>query len=172
MNNELAFSQEAPDYQGLLDTQIRPENITELSPFLAQAANIQEALNPEKAAVILARLSQGLARCGSLLAAAGFHANQAKSARQKAQAVAALDDFPKFLRSNPDVKSTDKTRDYFVDQHQDVLEAKQREDFYSALYEKLSINRNVLTMAISSARAIAFGHRDINMMSMSATPTE
>ena len=167
MNNDLAFSSiaSAPDYLGLLDTEIRPENVSELSPYLAQAASIQEALSPEKAAVILANLSQGLARCGTLLAAAGFHANQAKSARQKAEAVAALDDFPRFLKMNTDVKSTDKTRDFFVDRHDDVLDAKKRENFYNALYENLSINRNVLTMAISSARAIAFGHRDISMMS-------
>lgn len=169
MSNQLAFPM---DESGALDTEINPREVASLNPYLAAAANIQDALNPVDAAKILATLSAGLAKCASLLGAASFNMNQAKTTRKQVEALAALEDFPSYLKTHPDVKSTDKTRDFYVDQHSHVLAAREKEAFFCALYEKLSINRNVLTMAISSARAIAYGHRDGSMMSSSATPAD
>lgn len=168
--NDLAFSSstETNELLGLFNTEINPTLVDKLNPYLACAAEIQEAQNPAQAAIILARLSKGLAECGGLLAAASFHMNQARAARKKSEAIVALDLFPSHVaelkRRGVEMKTTDKTMDHFVNQHDMVLEAKMREAFFEALYEKLSINRNVLTMAISSAKAIAFGHRDGNSM--------
>jgi len=164
VSNELAF----PNETWLLETEIDPKAVSSLNPYLATAANIQEALNPVEAARILSNLSAGLAKCGSLLGAATFHMNQARAARKKAEAVVALDLFP-VAAQQQGIKVTDKNTEFFVNKHPTVLQAKEREAFFEALYEKLSINRNVLTMAISSARAIAFGHRDGNMLSTTAS---
>lgn len=171
----LAFSPDAETNEllGLFSTEINPTSVDKLNTFLAVAANIQEAQNPAEAALILSRLSKGLAECGSLLAAASFHMNQARAARKKAEAVVALEEFPRHVAQSKargvEVKSTDKMAEHFVNQHTMVLEAKEREAFFEALYEKLSINRNVLQMAISSAKAIAFGYRDSSSMSSTAS---
>ncbi|CAB5220863.1 hypothetical protein UFOVP244_47 [uncultured Caudovirales phage] len=173
MNSALAFPKISEgEYLNLLDVNINAADVAAINPFLAVAAEIYEATNTSQAPIILAKLSQGLTLCGNLIAACAYNLNQAKTNRKKAEAVVALEDFPRHVadqkKKGNDVKATDKTMSYYVDQHPSVVESRMREDFYAALYEKLSINRNVITMAISSARSIAYSHRDVNMMSSSA----
>ncbi len=176
--HELAFPQDEDSQSllGIIDTEVRPEQVERLNPYLATAAELQEAQNPAQAAKILSTLSKGLSTCATLLAAASFHMNQSRSARKKAEAIVALDEFPKHVAAQKkmgiDLKSTDKVTEHFINQHPLVLEAKEREAFFEALYEKLVINKSTLTMAISSARAIGFGYKDINSMSSSAIPAE
>jgi hypothetical protein len=177
MGNRLAYPvTSAVEYLSLIDTTISAADINSLNPYLATAAEIHEALNTAQAPMILAKLSQGLSICASLVAAATFQLNQAKTLRRKTEALIALEEFPFHVASSKgkgvEIKVTDKTTTYFVDQHPEVVEARTKEDFYSALYEKLVINKNVLTMAISSAKAIAYGHRDLNMMTTSAIQAE
>lgn len=145
------------------------EHIRQLAPFLARAERMTEAAQPGYAPKLIGDLSQGFRKAGEYLAIAKYQYSAARNERKRQEAIAFIDEFPKYMKQKQDqgidVKGTDAFRSHFVAQYPEVLKAKEREAFYEAVQEQLITMKTELFMAISSAKSIAYGYKEANMLS-------
>lgn len=162
------------DITNIKTQELHFKHIDALAPFLAIAENIQE-VNAFTAPSLIGKLSMGFRKAGEYLAVAKYNYGEARKNRKKAEAIVALDEFPKFIRNEKmngrEIKSTDDTRKFFVCQHQMVLAAIEQENFFEAIQEQLITMKSELFMAITTARSIAYGFKDANAIPTVATPT-
>jgi hypothetical protein len=153
----------------LTKSSVSHDAVVTLAPFLAIAERVSDALHPAVAPKILGQLSEGFRKAGEYLAIAKYQYQAARNERKRQEAIAFIDEFPKWLRQRKaegeDVKSTDSIRTHFVAMFPAVLEAKEREAFYEAVQEQLITMKTELFMGISTAKSIAYGYKDHNMLS-------
>jgi hypothetical protein len=152
---------------------LNPSYIEDLAQYIAAAEDIKSA-NQFTAPLLLGKLSTGLRKAGDHLAAAKYNYGKAYANRKRMRGIAALSEFPKWIRDQKadgkDVKGTDKMMEYYVDQHPDVVSATEQEAYYEAVCEQLNTIKTEMFMAITSARAIVYGFKDSNQLSSIATP--
>jgi hypothetical protein len=141
----------------LWKTTVLPQEIADLAPYMVVAQNLTNA-SEATAPSMLSQLSAGLIRVGTLLAAARHSADIAKAKRKQYEAKLALEEFPNWCTAN-NIKPTEAQRSAFVDLHA-VSDESKEEAFYGAMVTHLDIMKTTLIMAISSARAIVYGHKD------------
>lgn len=153
------------DITDLKDVEIHMRHLSILAPHIAVAERIHEA-NEFTAQKILSSLSFGLRKSGEFLAVAMYNYSQAYTARKRAEALALLDDFPAWAKSQ-DIKPTESIRSAFVDAHPSVLEAREKENRFEAFKEQLSVLKQQFTMAIASVRSSVYSYKDSNRMSAS-----
>lgn len=153
----------------LTKSSVSHDAVVTLAPFLAMAERVSEALHPAVAPKLLGQLSEGFRKAGEYLAIAKYQYQQSRNERKRQEAIAFIDEFPKWLRAKKaegeDVKSTDAIRTHFVAMFPAVIHAKEREAFYEAVQEQLITMKTELFMGISTAKAIAYGYKDHNMLS-------
>lgn len=145
------------------------EHIRQLAPFLARAERMTEAAQPGYAPKLIGDLSQGFRKAGEYLAIAKYQYSSARNERKRQEAIAFIDEFPKYLKQKQaegiDIKGTDAIRTHFVAMNATVIKAKEREAFFEAVQEQLITMKTELFMAISSAKSIAYGYKEANMLS-------
>ena len=157
------------DIADLQKESVTYEAVKKLAPFMAIAENVSEALHPAVAPKILGNLSEGFRKAGEYLAVAKYQYNTARNERKRQEAIAFIDEFPKWVRQKKlegeEIKPTDALRAHWVAQFQTVVDAKEREAFFEAMQEQLITIKTELFMGISTAKSIAYGYKDHNMLS-------
>lgn len=152
----------------LRGTEIHQERLLELQRYLVLVENPQD-VNEFTAPKILAQLSYGYRKAGEYLAAAKYAYANARADRKRAAAIAALDNIREYVAEQKakgvDIRITDATRDHYIQIDPDVKRAVEIEALYDAMQEQLSTIKMEFLMAISTTKAIAYGHRDSSMIS-------
>lgn len=131
----------------------------DLAPYIAQAHKLID-VREHTAPQILGTLSEGLAKTSIYMAKAKVRANMTRAERKHVTSRVIINEFPVWIKNIEGGKATDKMREMFSDQHSLVLRAKQEEADAEAIYEFLLNIKMLLTMSLSSAKAIAYGHKD------------
>jgi hypothetical protein len=149
--------------------------IEELQPYLFLVENPQN-INEISAPQILAQLSYGFRKSGEYLALAQYQWASAKNERKSAEAVAGLDGVRTYAVNQKnrgiDVKITEDVRKHYINIDPAVKAASDKEALFEAMLEQLRTIKMEFLMAISTAKAIAYGRRDSDMMSGSSVHGE
>ncbi len=139
------------------------DRIKDLEPYLVLVENPND-IDENNAPVLLAKLSFGFRRAGEYLAAARYSFRMAKTDRKRAEAIAALDEFVNYIKtqkeSGHDVKATEAVREHYLSISPGVIASYEREAFYEACMIQLETIKQEFLMAISSVKAQAYGFRD------------
>jgi len=130
-------------------------------------------VNEITAPKILAQLSYGYRKSGEYLAAAKYNYKTARAERKRMEAIAALDNIREYVAQKKsdgvDVKITDSVRSHYIQIDPEVKKAIELESLYEAMMEQLDTIKMEFLMAISTTKAIAYGHKDSHMLSGSST---
>lgn len=143
----------------------------ELGPFVSQVKRLTD-VNEGTAPLILENCADGLSRVALYRAKAATKANMARTERKNIEAKVSLEEFPKWVKQNPDNKNTDKTRELFVNQHELVIHAKKMESEAVGLLSFLDSLHQLFVMSLSSAKAIAYSSRNSDFVSGRYTTEE
>lgn len=143
--------------------------ISELAQYSPYAEDIQDLRDEQQRMRVFAALSYALRKAGEAEAWAMFVYNTSRTNTKESEAVAALDEFGKYAKSQTEagneVKTTDKNREWYVQSSPSVTKAKRREAMAEAMQKVFSIYRYQFSQAISTIRAVVYGNRDSNSMS-------
>ena len=131
------------------------EKLTQvLAPYMHTANNLT-AINDSTAPQILSILAEGFGKVISYRAEAHRRANRIKTQRKYVEAIAVTERFDKWCESK-NQKSTDKSKDLFISQDNDVIKVRDEEADLEAIAIFLDGIYQLLMMSISSAKTIAF----------------
>jgi len=189
VDDELAFSSElvgeiakkdpfrplvrAPDVD-LIDvaaSTTHAENLQYLQEYLILAEDSSD-LNETTGPKTLAQLSHGFRKAGEFAAAANCAWKNAKAAKKRAEAVAALDNFREYVSQKKadgiTVKVTEPVREHYINIDEGVIKAVEQENLLEAFKEQMLTIKFEFAMAISNVRAIVYGHKDSNTISGSS----
>lgn len=141
-----------------------------LDECISQAENLRDMLqNDHMAMKVVGILSYGLRRSGELLADAIYRHKMATVERKRMEAVAALDNFGKYLagkrEKGEDIKVTSDVRGHYIHIDQDVLTACEKEAFCEAVVSQLDTYKIQFTMAMSAVKAMISKGRSDQMIS-------
>lgn len=147
---------------------IHQERLLELQHYLVLVENPQD-INEFTAPKILAQLSYGYRKSGEYLALAKYSYQNARAERKRAEAVAALDNIREYVAQKKnegvDIKITDALRNHYIQIDPEVKRTSEIESLYEAMSEQLATIKMEFLMAISTTKAIAYGHKDSNTLS-------
>lgn len=145
------------------------ERVAVLRSYLVLAENVADLQDANFRRTIFPKLSYGMRKAGEYLGWARFHQRKSYAERKQAEAIAALDEFGKWLASRKaageDTKATEAVRSHYVNIDKGVLSAASREAYMDAVVEQLSTMKMEFMMAISTIKAMAYGVREENFMS-------
>lgn len=148
------------------------ERVTILRSYLVLAENVADLQDANFRRTIFPKLSYGMRKAGEYLGWARFHQRKSYAERKQAEAIAALDEFGKWLSqrkaSGDEVKATEAVRSHYVNIDKGVLNAANREAYMDAVVEQLSTMKMEFMMAISTIKAMAYGVREESFMSGAA----
>jgi hypothetical protein len=149
----------------------------QLEECIRQAENLRDMLhNNDMALKVVGILSYGLRRSGELLAEAIYKHKMSKVERKRAEAVAALENFGKYLgekrAAGEELKATDSVRTHYISIDAGVLRASEREAFFEALVSQLDTYKTQFTMSMSSVKAMISNKQSDALISGVATPTD
>lgn len=153
------------DYEG---TRLHQEHVNELQEYLVLVENPQD-VNEYTAPKLLAQLSYGFRKAGEYLGLARYSYKSARNARKRAEAIAAIDNIRDYVAKRKsegvDIKITEPVRDHYINIDPDVIKASAMEALFEAKMEQLNTIKMEFLMAISTTKAIAYGHKDSDMLS-------
>ena len=148
------------------------ERVDVLRSYLVLAENPADLQDDNYRRTIFSKLSYGMRKSGDYLGWARYHQRMAYARRKQAEAIAALDEFGKYLArgkaAGNDVKATVDIRAHYVNIDPGVMSASAKEAYMDAIVEQLSTMKMEFMMAISTIKAMAYGVRDSDYMSGSA----
>jgi len=167
------IEQDSLNILDLAEAKLHQKQLAELQKFLLLVEEPQD-INEITALPILAKLSYGYRKSGEYMALAGFQYNEKKAARKRAEAVAFLDNFREYAANKKaagvaDFKATDDAKKHYVNLDPEVSAASKEEALFQAMYEQLKTIQMEFLMAISTAKAAAYGFKKSNMMSGAST---
>lgn len=144
-----------------------------LNECIAVAENPTDIHNESSRIAIFTKLAYGLRKSGEAYAWALYHQKVAKYERKRAEAIAALDTFGKYVErkkaEGTEVKSTDKSKEYYVSIDEAAQQAARLEAYCDAIAEQFSTIRYELSETIKTLRAMCYGVKDSQQMSGAAT---
>jgi hypothetical protein len=145
------------------------ERVAILRSYLVLAENVADLQDANFRRTIFPKLSYGMRKAGEYLGWARFHQRKSYAERKQAEAIAALDEFGKWLAvrkaAGEDTKATEAVRAHYVNIDKGVLNTASREAYMDAVVEQLSTMKMEFMMAISTIKAMAYGVREENFMS-------
>lgn len=145
------------------------EKMAVLNECIAIAENPNEMSNEIRRIMVFTKLSYGLRRAGEALSWAYYHQKNAKAERKRAEAIAALDNFSKYAEKKKmegiDIKTTDKTKEYYISIDEDVKRAYKLEAYCDALVENIVTIKYELSESIRTLRSMYYGQKDANIIS-------
>lgn len=149
------------------------ERVDILRSYLVLAENTIDLHDENFRRTVFPKLSYGLRKAGEYLGWACFHQRASYAARKQAEAIAALDEFGKYLgikkAEGSDIKSTEAVRAHYVNIDPGVKHACLKEAYMDAVVQQLATMKMEFTMAISTIKAMAYGVRDSDYMSSGAS---
>ena len=156
----LTVTQEAAPLTTNVLNPVSAADVQKLAPILVVAQNLHAATEGT-APTILSELSSGLIRVGALTASARYQVDKARIDRKKIAGVLSLEEYPKYLVEKG-VKGTEALREAFIDSHDKMVEASEREAYADALVVQLDVIKSTLIMSLSSVKSIVYGFKDSN----------
>jgi hypothetical protein len=145
------------------------ERVDILRSYLMLAENPIDLQDENYRRTIFAKLSYGMRKAGEYLGQAKYHQRMAYARRKQAEAIAALDEFGKYLAQGKadgkDIKPTVDIRAHYVNIDPGVMAASAKEAYIDAIIEQLSTMKMEFMMAISTIKAVAYGIKDSDYMS-------
>jgi hypothetical protein len=138
------------------------------------AEHMRDMLQSDEMALkVVGVLSFGLRRSGEMLADAIYKQKMAKSARKQAEAVAALENFGRFLAQRQSegesLKATDSIRQHYIALDEGSLKATEREAFFEAMVSQLETYKMQFTMVLSAIKAMISKQRGDQLIGGSDT---
>lgn len=165
------LAQPDPDILDMQGMRLHQAQIMELQQYLVLVENPQD-VNEFTAPKLLAQLSYGFRKAGEYLALAKYSHKSARNDRKRAEAIAALDNFREYVAKRKgegvDMKVTEPVRDHYVQIDPEVIRASAMEALFEAKVVQLDTIKMEFLMAISTTKAIAYGHKDSDMISGSS----
>lgn len=153
-----------PDFSKLYN-----QRVEVLRSYLVLAENVTDLQDENFRRTIFPKLSYGMRKAGEYLGWARYHQRMSYAQRKQAEAVAALDEFGKYLArgkaAGNDVKATVDIRAHYVNIDPGVMSASAKEAYMDAIVEQLSTMKMEFMMAISTIKAMAYGVKDSDYMS-------
>jgi len=145
------------------------QRVEVLRSYLVLAENITDLQDENFRRTVFPKLSYGMRKAGEYLGWARYHQRMSYAIRKQSEAVAALDEFGKYLArgkaAGNDIKATVDIRAHYVNIDPGVMSASAKEAYMDAIVEQLSTMKMEFMMAISTIKAMAYGVKDSDYMS-------
>jgi len=129
----------------------------EIAPYIAVAKKISNA-SEGTSPLMIEQCADGISKISLYRAKVITNYNLAKAKRKEVEARVSINEFPAWcLEKNQ--KNTDKMREYYCNQHRDVLKAKKNEAETEGLLSFLDSCYQLFIMSMSSIKSITYSYR-------------
>jgi hypothetical protein len=147
--------------------------VSELLEYAALAENYRDINDEFYRGQLFAKLSYGLRRSGECYAWALLQKSKASILRKETEAAVATSDLATWVSNqkemDPKFKLTESSKKQYIHTVDSVKIAARTEAICEAMCENFAIMRTQFTSAISTLRAMCYGHRDSVYMSSTAS---
>lgn len=146
-------------------------SVEALAPYLA-ASNELSTANPTQAQVLYSKMSKGYELCSTLHSRAVFDKNSAITNFKAIRGKYYLECFPAYVQSMKAkgvvIKDTADCKEHFLNTQQEVIDAKERVDFFEAVETLLQGWKSKLYSDMTSAKTLVYSKRFADQLSTSA----
>lgn len=148
------------------------EDLDKLLPFLALDDRLEQC-NGSEAMIVYCEISKGFQVASYLYGKTQFNLNKANSEYKAVRGKHYLERFPNYVNQmknvNMAIKDTDAAREHYLNQADDVLQAKEKVDFLTAYSITLDGMKNKLFSDMTHARNICYQKRYMDQLPTAAS---